>query len=522
MTLNLRNTPNKSRLGSVVSSSLPYFLLLISWFLLVPTELHAQELLRVTGVVHVHTSMSTGEYSLDELIHLAKGYGIEAIILTDNHLLKFEYGLLPFRYLLRKKVEMPSVLQTGPERYLSAIEQARKHHPDMIIIPGVEALPHYYLTGSLFQKNLTMHDGQKNLLAVGLEQSKDYFELPVIGNHRAVFPGRWRRMVYLLPGLLVIPGIWLFRLTRKTTMRGRHFRVTLTRSYKWQGSALFLLGLLFLINNYSYIQTPYIPYQTDVGVRPYQQLIDYVNQQGGLTFWSLPEAKDYHVIDYGRLGKLTVLTDPYPQDLKKTRDYTGFGAIYSDKTALTDPGGEWDELLNEYLMGTRSRSPWGFGEIAYHERSLGKRLMDIETVFLVPHKTREAVLSAMRQGRMYSLHRTEEYGLVLEDFSIFEEKTQERVFSGDELKTTEKGPFEIRIVVNTTDGHSRPIRVRLIRSGKVFKTFDGITPLRELFRDDSFPDRVYYRLDIGGGSHRILTNPIFVRALKSEKEKPVS
>ncbi|MGH7275140.1 MAG: hypothetical protein ACREIQ_11875, partial [Nitrospiria bacterium] len=165
---------------------------------------------------------------------------------------------------------------------------------------------------------------------------------------------------------------------------------------------------------------------------------------------------------------------------------------------------------------------WGFGEIAYHEKKLGKRLIDVETVFLVPSKTKEAVLSAMRQGRMYSLQRTEEYGLVLEDFSAFEEKTQKEAFSGDELKTTESGPVEIRIAISTSDGISRPIQVLLIRSGEVLKTFEGVTPLEESFRDDSFPNRVYYRLDIGKGAHRILTNPIFVRALESEKEKPLS
>ena len=517
-----RYTPNTSHLRLAVSFILSCFFLLISWLLLVPSDLYAQELFQVTGAVHVHTDMSTGDDSLEELIRLAKGYGIDVIVLTDNHLLKFEYGLFPFRYLIRKKVEMPSVLQTGPERYLSAIEQARKRHPDMIIIPGVEALPHYYWTGSLFQKNLTMHNGQKNILAVGLERPSDYFELPVTGNHRAVFPNRWRRVVYLLPGLLLIPGIWLFRLKRKRTDKGRHFSVTQTRSYKWQGSALILLGLLFLMNNSSYLQTPYTPYQTDLGILPYQQLIDNVNQQEGLTFWSLPEAKDYHVIDYGPLGQITVMTKPYPEDLILSRDYDGFGAIYPDNITLTDPGAGWDKILNEYLMGFRSRPPWGFGEIAYHGKGLDKRLIDVETVFLVPHKTKEAVLSAMRQGRMYSLQRTEEYGLVLEDFSVFEEMTQKEVFSGDELKTTEKGPVEIRIAISTTDGISRPIRVLLIRSGEVLKTFEGVTPLKELFRDDSFPDRVYYRLDIGEGSHRILTNPIFVRALKSENEKPVS
>jgi hypothetical protein len=521
MTPNRRENPSRAHLETVVSLRLHCFLLLIFWFLLLPTVLPAQELLRVPGAFHVHTDRSTGKDSLENLIRLAKSYGIEAVILTDNYLLKFDYGLLPFRYLLRKKVEMPSILQTGPKRYLSAIDQARKRHPDLIIIPGAEVLTHYYWTGSLFQKDLTMHNGQKNILAVGLEQPKDYFELPVIGNRHAAHPHRWRSMVFLFPGLLLIPGIWLFRLRRKMTFKGRHFAVTQTKTYKWQGSALILLGLLFLLNSYFYSQSPYLPYQTHLGIRPYQQLIDHVDDQGGLTFWSMPEARDYHLIDYGRLGQLTVMTNPYPEDLINSREYTGFGAIYHDTTTFTDPGGDWDRLLNDYLMEIRSRPSWGIGEIAYHGKGLGKELVEAETVFLVPRKTKEAVLSAMREGRMYALRRTEEYGLVLEDFSVFEETTQKTAFSGGELKTTEKGPVEVRIAVSTTDGHSRPVRIRLIRSGKVFKTLEGTTPFRESLRDDTFPNQVYYRLDIGEGSHRILSNPIFVKVHEAKQGKPV-
>lgn len=491
------------------------FLLLASCFLLIPTALPAQELLQVPGVVHVHTNVSSGEYSLDELIGLARSYGIEAIVLTDNHLLKFEYGLSPLRHLLQKRVEMPSVLQAGPERYLSLIELARKRYPEMILITGVEVIPHYYWMGSLYQKNLTMHNGQKNLLVVGFEQPKDYLELPVIGNHNAVYPDRWKSMVYLLPGLLLIPGIWLLRITRKRTVRVGTFLLTMRKSYKWQGSLLILLGLVFLVNNYPYIQNPFTPYQTDLGVRPYQRLIDYANRQGALTFWSMPEAKDYQVIDYGRLGEITVMTNPYPEDLLETQNYTGFGAIYPDNITFTDPGEGWDQILNEYLLGFRYKPPWGFGEIAYHGEEQGKKLIDVETVFLVADKTKEAVLSAMRHGRMYTLHRTEEYGLVLEDFSVFDEGTQKRVFSGDGLESKGQGPITVKITVSTTDGGSRPLTVRLIRSGEVIKVYEGMTPLSISYRDNSFPEKFYYRLDIGKGPHRILSNPIFVRVSKS-------
>ncbi|MBI3989053.1 MAG: hypothetical protein HY347_05495, partial [candidate division NC10 bacterium] len=51
--------------------------------------------LQEKGAFHVHTTFSTGTLSLEEVIEEARREGIGTVILTDNFLLRFEYGLFP-------------------------------------------------------------------------------------------------------------------------------------------------------------------------------------------------------------------------------------------------------------------------------------------------------------------------------------------------------------------------------------------------------------------------------------------
>lgn len=493
-------------------------LYLLAFFVASPS---AHGFVQIPGAVHLHTNISSGNDSLDELVERARRSGIEAIVLTDNYLLKFEYGLFPLRNLVRKRVEMPSVLKAGPERYLALIKETQRRYPEMILIPGVEVIPHYYWTGSLYQGNLTMHNGQKNLLVVGFERPQEYLGLPVIGNDHAASPLRWTTAAYLLPGLLLPPGIWLLRRKYKRTLRVGMFLLTEKRSFRWQGLLLILVGLVWLANNYPFIQRRLTPYQRDVGMQPYQDLIAYVKSRGGLTFWSLPEARDHHVIDYGRLGSITVKTEPYSEELVNTDDYTGFGAMVADNSTMTDPGDRWDRILAAYLAGVRPAPVWAIGEIAYHgEGEGGTRLPSIETVFLVTEKTKEGVLWAMRKGRMYARHRTAEYGLILNDFSLLDEGSGKKAFSGDLLEVEGAGPIAITIEVTTTDGRSRPLRGVLIRSGEVLQIFRGKTPFQVSYRDQLPGEGAYYRLDIREGPDRILSNPIFVQLRDNKKNLP--
>ena len=475
----------------------------------------------VVTAFHVHSNLSSEGESLDKLAAQAKASGIDAVIVTDNYVLRYEYGLFPLRGVIRRAVELPSVLKVGVDRYLAEIREAGLRHPDVMFIPGVEVVPHYYWTGSIFSKDLTMHDSHKNLLVLGLPRADDYDRLPATGNHASYEYGL-PTIIGLAPIVLIPPALWLLnrRIERKVRV-GWTFMVVRSRHVVPGVIVLALAGVL-LINNYPFATPRYDPYQDGSGLRPHQGLITYVRERGGLTVWSLPEAVDFNQHNYGRLGIVTVKTDPYPEALLQTSGYTGFGAVYEDTVTVTDPGGAWDATLMAYLEGRRGNPSWGLGEVAYHGTdSAGKRLDNVETVLWVKERTPAALLEALAKGRMYALERRKDYGLALNEFSLTSEETGRSAVSGETLEASENGPIRVRIEVSATDGQRRPVPLQVIRSGRVMRATTETTPFSVQLRDvvPQGPGG-YFRLMIGSADHRIISNPIFVRSRASRAESP--
>ena len=467
----------------------------------------------VTAAFHVHGV--TGNESFDTLAAQAKAAGIEAIFLTDNYLLRYEYGLFPFRGLIRRTHELPSVLQIGVDRFLAGVQEAGLRHPEVLFIPGVEVVPHYYWTGSLLSRDLTMHDSQKNVLVLGLPAADDYQRLPAAGNYAAYEYG-WGTFLWLWPVLLIPPAIWLMnRWVDRKVKVGWTFMIVRSRRLAPAVALLVVAGLL-LINNYPFGTPHYDTYSDGSGLRPHQDLIDYVRQRGGLTIWSMPEARDFNRFDFGRLGTVTVKTEPYPEALLTTSGYTGFGALYQDTITVTDPGGVWDAVLTAYAEGPRRDvlPPWGFGEIAYRgPDSGGKHLYQVDTVLLVKERTPSALLDAMAKGRMYARFRDKEYALVLDDFALVPESTGAAMISGQTLQVPPSSPVRVRIAVSTTDGRPHQTTVRVIRSGQVLSATTETLPFTLVLQDaaPAAGRTAYYRLMIGSRDHQIVTNPIFVR-----------
>ncbi len=470
----------------------------------------------VVAAVHVHSSVSEKGAAFDTLAVEAKASGIDAIIFSDNFLLHYEYGLFPLRGVIRRTVELPSVLTIGVDRYLAEMREAGLRHPDVMLIPGVEVVPHYYWTGSIFSKDLTMHDAQKNVLVLGLPRVDDYDRMPAAGNHASYEYG-WNTVGLLWPIALVLPAIWL--INRRVDRRlgaGWTFMVVRERRPA-PGVALLALAVLLLVNNYPFGTPLYDTYSDENGLRPYQGLIEYVRQRGGVAIWSMPEARDFSRHGYGPLGVVTVKTDPYPEALLKTSDYAGFGAVYEDTVTVTDPGGVWDAALMAYLEGHRGNPPWGVGEVAYHGTdSAGKRLDNVETVLWVKERSQAALLDALAKGRMYALERRKDYGLVLKEFSLTSEETGQSLISGETLEAPANAPFRVRVEVSSTDGQRRSVSVQVIRSGLVLSSTTETTPFSVHLRDvvPQGPGG-YFRLLIGSADHRIVSNPIFVRSRAS-------
>lgn len=485
--------------------------LAIAAILCVAASAHAEEPLELLPtLIHLHSSISSGSNSLDALVEQASREGVGAILLTENLLLQFEYGLFPLRNLVRKQIEYPSVQTYGIDRYLNLVREVGQRHPEVILIPGVEVAPHYLWTGSALTKDLTMHNGQKNILVVGLERPEDYRGLPVIGNG-AISRFGWESLLLLSPGILVALGVW--RLKRKRVRRHRFGGMTLAERRTAWGPGLVLIGLgfLFLVNNFPFTVSQFDQYH-DPGLRPYQELIDYAALKGAVSFWSYPEARDFSQNSFGSLGTVTIKTDPYPGDLLKTRGYTGFGAVYQQNVTAIDPGGGWDQLLLEYAAGRRERPIWGIGELGYHGSE--KRLTDVQTFLWVRERSKQGVIEAIRRGRMFAVQRPHEYSLLLRDFSLSQGESSRSAMSGDELRLEGQGPLLVHIKVEASDGSRRPLRIDLIRSGTLIQRFEGETPLQTVYRD-GLPlgaDKVFYRLKITS-PHLLASNPIFAQRL---------
>ena len=480
---------------------------LLAVLLLAAPSVAAQERGTIRAVLHVHSTLSTGGLSLDELAQTAMRQQIGAILLAENYLLRIEYGLPPFRALTRVAHAERHVAASGVDGYLAAVAAAQQRTPGVVFVPGVEVAPHYRWTGSPLALDMTLHDTQKNLLVFGLD-APALARLPAIGNRETGDYGWWS-IVDALPVALVIPGVLL--IARKRTRRVRVGRaVAIVRRRRWVlGLVLVAIGLVAFVRAWPFRVDRY-PSWIDPGVAPHQDVIDHVDRAGGAAIWSFPEARDEGM---KKVGPVAVRhhTAPYADDLLRTVRYTGFGAVYEDTTRFERPGGGWDRLLAQYVAGTRSRPVWAVGESGFHEYRAGKRVGTVQTVFLDTARSAADVVDALKQGRMYGVRRAIDFGLDLTEFSVT--AGAETATTAATLRPPAGSAIDIRMAVAASDGRAHPIRVTLVRNGAVIGAWAGTTPFTMAHRDTFDFGRGYYRVDVrGGGPHQLIANPIFVTA----------
>jgi hypothetical protein len=447
---------------------------------------------QVAGLIDLRTTYSDGAHDLDFLVDLAKKRGFEVLFINDHDRMTMEYGIFPLRNIIRKKVELPSINSRGAEKYLQGIKQAAQQHPEVILIPGSETAPFYYWTGSPFKDNLTAHNGERHLLIMGLENPQDYKDLPILHNGFSILHFR-----QLLPLSIVFMVLMLIG-----------FILVLKKSYlRILGIVILVNATLMLVEFHPFKSSVFDQYSGDQGYLPYQELIDYVRNRGGATFWTHPEAS---AGANARRGPITVKTPPHPEALLMTKGYTGFGAIYGTWITSTEPGMEWDRALLEYCRGKRGTPAWGISTADYHEEEVGgEKLGNFPTVFLVREKTGEEVLQALKQGRMYACRTGENFQrFVLQDFSVSDSNMNSHASMGETIELKSKP--EIKISISSSDDIARDVDVRIIRSGKLIRTISKTTPFVVDFKDDYFShgEQIYYRLDIPG---TLVSNPIFVK-----------
>jgi hypothetical protein len=455
----------------------------------------AGEYLPLAGVIHVHSTFSSGKYSIAELVARAAGKDLEVLILTDHDQVAMEYGLFPFRNLIKRREERQSVLLSGPQNYLAEIERLNRRQPSVLIIPGVQSSPFYYWTGNPFGQGLTAHDFRKEVLIVGMSNPDDYLQLPLLHGRSSA-----RYVKDRLAGFLIFLAAFL--LSVYLTVQKGKMRVG--------GILIAILSLAMMVDQHPFKSSRFDPYHGDQGQAPYQDVIDYARSRGGMVFWAHPES------NYSKngvaMGPVKMMTKKYPDALIQSKNYTGFAAIYGDSITATKAGGHWDRVLMDYCRGNRAAPVWGIAGSDFHGDKDGLDLDTYQTVFLVQRRTREGVLAALERGRMYAVRKTEtaEFRLSLDQFQIKDDQTGASATLGEELFTGRSPVVEGRL--SATDGGHHSVAVSIVRGGKPIWSFEGETPLKFQFVDHGhWSGKTFYRLDAGGkAAGQLLSNPIFV------------
>jgi hypothetical protein len=449
---------------------------------------------QVPAVIDVRTTFSDGAYDPETLAQMAEERKIGAIFINDHDRMAMEYGLPPFRNILKKRVELNSINTSGTENYLAAIAEARKNHPNLIVVPGAESAPFYYWTGSPLAGNLTARDHERRILTMGIEKAEDYKTLPVLHNDVGgtgfkAWPTAAAAALFLFSLILLL---------------GRG-------GMRWAGIFTAVGYVLFVLNAFFAHSTPFDPYCGARGSKPYQHFLDEAMKKGALTFWNYPETKS----GTRKMGAIYVNTPPYPHMLLETTNYTGFAALYGENITVTEPGGLWDKALQEYLMGFRLTPPWGIATADYHEEGeSGQKLGDYQTVLLLTDrgKSPQGALEALRKGRMYAVQGKFPQMPRLKEFTVSgSEKNETPMAVSGETASLRRNP-RIRIsIVGLPSGQTAQLKVTLVRSGELAQVFSGEMPLTIDYIDafEAPGKKIYYRVDVHGYG-TIVSNPIFV------------
>lgn len=480
---------------SVYISSIPALTFFAAvWAFFVPSVMAYE---REPALMDLRTTFSDGNYEPETLVQMAVKRGFRVIFFNDHDRMAMEYGLPPFRNIIKWREEMNSINKSGADAYLRTIESVQQKHPEVIIVPGAESTPFYYWTGNIFAGNLTANDHERRILTMGLEKPEDYKTLPILHNRLS---GTYLRAA--IPALLVFGFSFLITL----------YFLFIPGWWRIFGAVLTVLNAGFFLNTLLSQPSPFDPYHGKQGAAPYQFFIDAVSRKGGLAFWNYPETKS----GVRPLGPIKVKTLPYPQIILETTNYTGFSALYGDNITITEPGNLWDWALREYCRGLRATPPWGIATADYHkEGGAGQNLGDFQTVLWLREKSSQSVLAALKNGKMYACRGKFPEIPKLDEFSVAAANpgTAPRMISGDELVLASNP--RIRITVSGDKSDKRTIKVRLIRYGTLIRTFTGTLPLAIDYIDFlAMPgEKIYYRMDMTGYG-TIVSNPIFVKFAK--------
>lgn len=470
----------------------------------------AEEYIQAQAEIGIKTAASGGRYTVSQVAQIAGENGVSVVITTDAFLNRWQYGLWPLRSIIKKTEETRSLSTYGILRYLEEIKQVQRKNPGMVIIGGLEVSPLYYWEGDIFRNNFAIKDWHKHLLVIGLEGLQSYRSLPVIGNPMALVKpfGIKNLLCLLVPIAMLLAGLYCVREGKKAEdgVYERRLGLPLAHWY-YVGIALLTASLIFFVNAFPFRNLEYDQYHGYRGAIPYQNLIDYVNKHGGMTFWAHPEAKNIE-----KIGAVSVQTSEHAGLLIDTCGYTGFAIFYEGYDIVGRPQGIWDSVLRRYCQGGCASPVWAIGTLDYETSgNLNENLGILRTVLLVKEMTGQAVLDALKKGRMYVAKDANAAHFRLDSFSI-EDSSGRSATMGEEIDITGSARIKIKGSYVSDKAAKMPLKVLLIRDGEQIAQFEVEAPFDIIYDDKETAGsgKRYYRAEVRSSGLVLVTNPVFV------------
>ena len=449
--------------------------------------------IQIDGVADIKSNFSEGCSSITDITSQAERQKIDVVLFGDYARNSIEFGVKPFERIFKDIYQGPSVLDRGAGGYLSEIKDNDRQFKRTLLIPGVMVIPFYFWTGTNFDGNLTAHNWGKRLLVFGMPSAQDYEQLPLPNsNFSKKYTQEFLKNFITVNIIFVLAVVAVYKnYLRKVTV-----------------PLMLLFGLLTL-NNHPFQSSLYDAYHGDQGMKPYQSLIDFATSKGALVFWSNMET----AAGSSQKDNLSLETLPYPDDLLKTQNYTGFQVVGDRPIVQTNPGQQWDRVLMEYLDGNREQPVWGFGSNDYFCENQNEDILgSVRTIFLVRESSNNTVLDAMQKGRMYAVRQTDANRLSLDEFVVKDQKTGNEVTMGQELVATDIPTVSIKL--RSVQGGTKTAQIQIIRNGSLVKEETVSLPYSLTWRDVGI-DRakpVYYRIKaMVSPTDHLVSNPIFVK-----------
>lgn len=404
--------------------------------------------------VHVHSNVSSGAKSIEQIASLAKRQGIDSVIFTDQLSEHYEYGLPPVRSILKTSFSRPSISSLGSKHYLDLIQSAQEKHPEVLLIAGASATPFFYWSGSLFPGPLVLNNRAADLLVLGLQNPNDYERLPVLGRKNSPF------------------------------------------------------------NAYSGDQFSR-PYQLFIDQTLKQGGLVYWSHPLAAEHLILKEFKFGRDVqlDTPSSANLVQSTFHYTGLGIPAVELAQINAPRSNTTAA--PGGLWDEILTQYCAGERNNPAWIIGEIDYNGYPRGIHTLDsILNMVSVSSKTTPDVLDSLRKGRSYAIIPGPSRRLEIEKFAAVDTISGTAVESGGTLPLSKIGTPEIYFSGHFSDRTpGSKLKILLIKNGLVLQIWEETAPFHIIYRDteNTQAGKSYYRFIVTSedSSDKLLTNPIF-------------